>query len=94
MANEIFSVVSGGIGIILYICVLVAVFQMSGATQAAAQSLATIQQMLAAGLQHQGVDTSSLHPPCRRCARKGKVTQLRRNAEDQLQCPECGAVRK
>lgn len=79
---------------IISICLVVAVFNISGATQRTARDMAQANARIAAIMRHLGIDEGAYEPPCRICAKRGKIVALQRNPRGVLQCPACGAERK
>ena len=93
--------------LILAICIIAAIFNISGATQrtakatqAAEHHLKSLSYKMTLALKHVNVevpdDASALEemePPCKQCLKKGAVVQLERKG-NVLKCPACGATRK
>jgi hypothetical protein len=88
------AVIWNAIAFVISICLVVAVFNISGAAQRTARDMAQANARIAAIMQHLGVAEAAYAPPCRVCARRGNIVAVQRNPRGVLQCPACGAERK
>lgn len=91
------SVVVEIVLVLLALVGVIAACHASARAGAISDRLSVIQQMLAAGLQRQGVsmaDADMAQAPCRICAKKGRIVRLARNKNGLLACPSCGGVRQ
>ena len=79
---------------ILSICLIVAVFNISGATQRSARELARANLRISMITHHLNIREDDFQPPCAQCLKRGKEVKLERVDARTLRCPECRGTRR